>query len=175
MAATCAGLGGTYASPCCELRLAAARASPGATYRGVWGSLKRDVACWREFRRIWGMGQDKSFVWTSHWKQFGWAWKLGAAGLHRITRVGQTVSEVNGVSDMVPTCRLCGSVWGGLRKRNGLCQCLCLEESCPQICPWGWTIQFIPVCLWCLSIYYPHVGALRKYVCRPFKRNCLRL
>ena len=26
------------------------------------------------------------------------------------------VRQVDGVSDMVPTCWLCGSVWGGLRK-----------------------------------------------------------
>ena len=62
------------------------------------------------------MSQDKPFVWKSHWKQLRWARKLGRAGSQGIPRAGQTVRQVDEVSDMAPCCWLCASVGGGLRK-----------------------------------------------------------
>ena len=41
---------------------------------------------------------------------------LGGAESLGISKEGQTVSQVDGVSDMAPACQLCGSVGGGFRK-----------------------------------------------------------
>ena len=42
-----------------------------------------------------------------------------------------SVSQVDGVSDMVPECWLCGSVGDRLRRDNGICLPFYLGESCP--------------------------------------------
>ena len=61
------------------------------------------------------MGQDRTFIWKSQWKQFGqkagWG---GPLGNHQDET--NSVSQVDGDSDMMPTCWLCGSLGGGLRK-----------------------------------------------------------
>ena len=41
---------------------------------------------------------------------------MGRAASLGISKVGQTGSLVDKVSDMAPACQLCGSVGGGLRK-----------------------------------------------------------
>ena len=49
-------------------------------------------------------------------KQLGWAHKLDGEESKGISRVEQTVSQADGVSDMALACWLCASVWGGFRK-----------------------------------------------------------
>ena len=42
-----------------------------------------------------------------------------------------SVSQIDGVSDLSPDCQLCGSVEGGSEKVHGLYMTFCLEEGCP--------------------------------------------
>ena len=76
-----------------------------------------------------------------------------------------SVSQVDGISDMGPACQLCGV---RVQKRdNGLCS------------PWCQTLQFLPVYHWCLSSFHPSAAAQKEWVwvgetmCGLFKRNCL--
>ena len=52
MAATCAGLGSIQVRPSCEPRLAAASVRPGDAQGEVWGLLRPDAGCLRDFRKI---------------------------------------------------------------------------------------------------------------------------
>ena len=82
---------------------------------------------------------------------------------------------------MAPTCWLCSSVGGGFRKWTMASACLSVwEEAVPQVSSWCPTLQFLPVCHWCLSSCHPGAGvqmgvSLSKSVCRFFKRNYLGL
>ena len=58
-------------------------------------------------------------------KQLGWAHKLGGAESLRISKADQTVSRVDGVSNMALACQLQGSVEGGLRKGT-------MASACPD-------------------------------------------
>ena len=52
----------------------------------------------------------------------------GASGNHQGR--ANNVSQVDGVSDMVPVCHLCeGRVY---QRKNDLCQHFCLGENCPS-------------------------------------------
>ena len=55
----------------------------------------------------------------SHWKQLGSVQKLGGAGPQGITRVGQTVSLVDGVSDVTSSSWL-GLLGEGSKKKQWL-------------------------------------------------------
>ena len=77
------------------------------------------------------MSQGRPFIWKRHWKQLGWACKLGGAEPQWITKVRQhSVSQVDGISGMSPNCQVC---WGRAKKRNnGPRQPrFCLGESVP--------------------------------------------
>ena len=54
-------------------------------------------------------------------KQLGWAHKLGGAESLGISKVlgSNSVSQVDGFSDMAPACWLCGGE--AFKKGNGLC------------------------------------------------------
>ena len=57
------------------------------------------------------MNQDHTFIWKVTVNS------LGGTESQGISRVGEnSVSQVDGVSDMAPACQLCDSVGGGLRK-----------------------------------------------------------
>lgn len=65
---------------------------------------------------------------------------------------------------MTLACQLCG---GRAHQMNGgLWQHFCLGESCPcpQFSPWCQTIQFHPICPWCLFSCYPSARAQMKWV-----------
>ena len=64
--------------------------------------------------------QERLFVWKSHWKQLGWACELGGVKSHGITREGaNSVSQVDGVSNVVPACWLFVCIGAGnLRKET---------------------------------------------------------
>ena len=124
------------------------------------------------------MGQDKPLVWKSHWKQLGWAWKLGGAGLLGISSVEPTVWTRLMESQI--WCMPPGSValWGeGVAQKRTVASASTpvWEKAALQLLPWCWIIQFLPVYLWCLSVCCPWAGAQRKWVQvslhRPFKRN----
>ena len=51
-------------------------------------------------------------------KQLGWARELGGAESLGISTGSNSVSQVDGVSDMAPACWLRGSAGGGPRKRT---------------------------------------------------------
>ena len=91
MAATFVGLGGAQERKSYEPRQVAASAKSWVTCRDVQGILRLDVACFRDFKKIWSMSQDRSFIWKYLWKQHGWTCRLGVEGPERITRVGKTV------------------------------------------------------------------------------------
>ena len=76
-------------------------------------------------------------------------------------------SQVDGVSDMAPICRLCGSMGGGLRKLTMAFVCLSVwKKAVPQLPPWCQTLQFLPLCHWCLASCYPRdAQAQRECVC----------
>ena len=95
-----------------------------------------------------------------------------------ISRIGQTVLARYIVSDMVPTCQLCGCVGGRVQKRgNGLCLPFCLKDSCPPA-PALMPDTSVPPCMplvplnllpWCWS----SEGVSRsKSMCGFFKGNC---
>ena len=102
MTATCMGLGGVQERPSCEPRLAGTGAGPGAVQVGKVQGLAEAKCCL--FERIQenlkhgprqAIHMEKPFI----WKQLGWARKLGGTEPQGITRVGQTVSQFDGVSD----------------------------------------------------------------------------
>ena len=72
-----------------------------------------------------------------------------------------SVSQFDGVSDVVPTCQLCGFVGWGLRKGTMASAHIC---ACEKLPPWCQTLQFLSVYHWCLSSYYPDTGAQREWV-----------
>ena len=134
MTANCTRLGGAWDRPSCEPRPVEPSVKPGATYQEVWGFLKLDAACSREFRKIWSISprqvicMDKPQKTTWVGPKVGWDRVLGN---HQSGANG--VIQVDGASDTVPTYQLYGCVEGGLRKNNnGLCQHFCLGESSPS-------------------------------------------
>ena len=56
------------------------------------------------------MSQDQPFIWKS---SLGWHRFFGD-----LQGKVNSVSQVDGISDMAPAFQLCGSVWGGFRKRT---------------------------------------------------------
>ena len=87
--------------------------------------------------------------------------KLGGAEPQGFLMVGaNSVSWVDGVSDMAPACQLYGSVEGWLRKGTMASAHLSVrEKTVPQFLPWCQTLQFVPEFHWCLSSCYPDAGA----------------
>ena len=121
--ATCAGLGSAWERPSCKLSPAAVSAVPGTTSQEVWACRGRCILfgvyeLLRDFRKIGSMNLDRLFIWTSHWKQFGWACKLGGVGSQEITRAVNS-GQVGGDSDMVPTCQFCRG--RAQQRNNGFC------------------------------------------------------
>ena len=160
MASTWTRPGGTQQRPSCEWMLAAASAQTGATQREIRGSLKPDAAFLTEFRKIWNMSPGKPFIWKSHTEQLGWVWKLGGTGPQGPTSVEQnSVSQVDGVSDMATACRLCSSVVGGLRKCTRVLPTLLSGRKLPpSFCSVARQFSFslyVSVAFQC----YPHTGA----------------
>ena len=111
----------------------------------------------------------RPFVWKSHLKWFVWACKVYEVRSQGITRVNRG-SQVDGDSDLVSTCWLCGR--RAQKRNNGLCQHLYLGESCPSnshpdnsvspqmsLLPQSWSWERVSEC--------------NKFVHGPFKRNCL--
>ena len=68
-------------------------------------------------------------------KQLGLAHKLGGVDSLGISKVGHSVSQVDGVSDMTPACQFCG--WRIQQRDNDPCS------------PWCQTLQFLLVYYWC--------------------------
>ena len=113
-------------------------------------------------------------------KQLGLAHKLGGMESLGISKTGQTV-----------LARLMESqIWhqpvsyveGGFRKGTMASAHLSVRKNAvPQLSPWCQTLQFLPVCHWCLSSCYPGAGGSEvggsesKPVCGFFKGNCLGL
>ena len=128
MAATYAGLGGAQKRPSCEPMPAAGSARFGATLLEVQSMWRPSAALLRDFRKVWGMSQDRPFVWKYHWKQLGWAHKLGGVGSQEVTRAGQKV-----IADLWRLRH--GShqlaLWrkGSAKKPKSLCQHYCLGET----------------------------------------------
>ena len=74
------------------------------------------------FERIWDIVKHEPRPAIHMEKQLGWVHESGGTESQGISGQGQenSVSQVNGVSDMVPACQLCGS-GGSVQKRdNGL-------------------------------------------------------
>ena len=94
--------------------------------------------------------------------------------------MSNSVSQVDRVSDMAPTCQVCGC-GGNVQKRdNGLCWPFCLGEKClpaltlmpdPSISPSMPLVTF-RLLHWCWSL---HGVNMNKFVCVFLERNCLRL
>ena len=62
------------------------------------------------------------------------SWVGGASGIPQ--GGANCASLVDGVSDMAPSCQLCGSVWGGLRKGKMASADLSVwVKAIPQPCP----------------------------------------
>ena len=84
------------------------------------------------------------------------------------------MSQVDGASDMAPTCQLCGFMGKGFRKGTMASAHLSVGRKLsltltlmPDI-----SVQFLPVCHWCLSICFPSAGAQREWV---WVSSCLGL
>ena len=60
------------------------------------------------------MSQERTFGWESHWKQLGWACKLGGEGFQGVSKVGQTV--IANLMESQIQHPLAGSVWGEFGK-----------------------------------------------------------
>ena len=74
-----------------------------------------------------------------------------------------SISQVDGVFDIAPAFQLCASAWGGFRKGTMASAHLSVRKNAvPQLSPWCQTLQFLPVCHWCLSSFYPDAGVQRK-------------
>ena len=70
------------------------------------GQQRPDADCLKDFRKIWSVSQDRSFIWKNYLKHLEWAWMLVEWGL-RESGKANTVSHVDRNSDMVPSCWLC--------------------------------------------------------------------
>ena len=109
-------------------------------------------------------------------KQLGWERVSG-----NLQGGAKSVSHVDGVSDMVPACWLCGSVGQGFQQQdNGLCPPFCLRENCPpaltlmpdtSVPP---AMSLVPFKLLPQCWGSERVG-LSKSMCGFLKRNCLGL
>ena len=75
---------------------------------------------------------------------------------------GELFSCVDRVSDMAPACLPVALLGEAQKRDNGFCLYVCLGESWPPA-P-ALTLQFLPVCHWCLSSYYPGAGVQRELV-----------
>ena len=138
MAATFAGIGGAQASPSCEPRLAALSVRPGATEKKVWDLLKPDFACLREFStgHLYGKAIGKTWVGL----KIGWA-----IALVNHWGVVNCVRHIHWVSDMAPSCWLCGSAMVALRKGTMVLASISFwDKTVPQLLPWIQTIQLYP-------------------------------
>ena len=66
--------------------------------------LRPDASCWRDFRKLWNMNQDRPFLCKSHWKQLMWT-QLSQAGSQGLMGDGKrSANHVDGDSDMAPIC-----------------------------------------------------------------------
>ena len=103
--------------------------------------------------------------------KFGWgkAWGNHQGGTN-------SVSQVDGVTDIVPSCQLCGSVRGRLPRRGTVASASTSvqKKAAFQLSHWCYAVQFVHI-LWCLSICCPHAGALREYVWVSLCLSCLRV
>ena len=131
----------------------------------------------KEFRKIWSMIQDKPIMWKSHWKQLGWAWKLGWAGPQGITRVGQIVW--GRLMESQIWCPPAVSMRGGLRKGTTISASTSVwEKAAPQLSAWCWTIQLLPPLLSLMSFNLPPFCWSSDWVSPstsvhgPFKSKC---
>ena len=100
MVATCAGLGDSQAKPSYKSKLAAASART--------GGLIEAGCCLFDRIKEFVKHEPRPAIHTE--KQLGWAHKLGGAESLGISKVlgSNSVSQVDGFSDMAPACRLCG-------------------------------------------------------------------
>ena len=58
------------------------------------------------------------------------------------------------------------ALWGrGFRKGTASAHISVWERAVPQLLPWCQTLQFLPVCHWCLSNCCPDARAQREWVC----------
>ena len=77
-----------------------------------------------------------------------------------------------GVSDMARACQLCGGKFG---KGTMASACLSVwEKAVLQLLSWCQTLQFLPVCYWCLSSCYSSAGAQREWVWASLCADSLR-
>ena len=108
------------------------------------------------------MSQNQLFIWKNMlggpiiclrwnlWGSPGWA---------------NSSSHVDEVSDMAPTCQSCGPMVIGFRKGTMASASLSVsEKDVPQLSAWCQTLQFLPICYWCLLSYYPSAGAQMKWL-----------
>lgn len=92
MSSICAGLGGAWERLSCELRSVTTGAG-GCLATGTWHTEARCILFGvseplRAFRKVCSM---RPFIWKSHWKRLGWAFKLVGLVSHGITRTGRMV------------------------------------------------------------------------------------
>ena len=64
----------------------------------------------------------------------------------------------------LPACSL--TVWGGgfIKGTVSSPHLSVWEKAVHQLLPWCQTLQFFPICHWCLSICYPRAGVQREWV-----------
>ena len=94
-------------------------------------------------------------------KHLGWAGKLGGAESGDLQGRADSISQVDGVSDMAQPA---GSV-GLLVKGSEMGQWsafLCGIKLSPSSCLDVRHFKFYPACHWCLSSCYPRGGAQRE-------------
>ena len=88
------------------------------------------------------------------------------------------VSQIDGVSDMAPSCWLC--VGRAQKRKNGLCQHICLGEHCPPALA-QMPNNSVPPCMslmpfnLLLQYWSSEEVSPSESVHGFFKRNCLRL
>ena len=132
------------------------------------------------------MNQDRPSIWKNHWKQLGWAYrssKEGVSGNHQGR--ANTVSQVDGDSDMASACQLFVGRQGVSQKRNnGFCQHFVWQKAAlHSLRPLSPALPLIPD-----NFVFPSMSLMlsklpqcwnsegvsqSKSVHGPYKRNCL--
>ena len=121
------------------------------------------------------MRQDWPFIRKSQWKQFGWARNLVGQG---IPRAGvNSYSQVDG--DLYDTCLLILWEKDSEKETWPLPAFLSGRKLPLWPSPWCQTFLFLPMSLVSFDLlpqcWNSEGISLSKFMCGPFKRNCLRL
>ena len=126
-----------------------------------WGwRFTEDDCCLMGFRKLWSMSQDQPFIRKVTVNSLGGP-RRSLTGVSADLHSGaNSVSQVDGISDKGPFCQL---LKGGLKKGTMASAHLSIwEKTVPKLPTWCQTLQFPPVCHWCLLNCYPGAGPQRE-------------